>query len=386
VEWGEALGQADLMEAGSAYGVIAYAAIDRVARWVSDVAPTSRQALKPPPAAGSAVVGRTATGVPILETPVFLGNTGLFGILTEAPGRPPGPTAVFLSVANATHTGLDHLWVELARRWAASGFRCVRFDHSGLGDSPTRNERQPRFVSCAPEAFDDVAEVCAAVSPDDPANVVLVGFCTSGYQVLESALYLKPRGVVSFNPGLSFRPPETAKGGRVDPRRRIALPRRAFVGAYYANHYQGPAPAGVLHRYSNLGRVARAVAAPKARTARWLRDHQRDVVTNVTWRLRMLSSPDRRPARWMKELIDDGTEVFIVSSKGDARPLQVGVSKAQLEDWRRRGLHFVYISDHLLRVPSERASVTETVTAHMVHRFAEPAATAEAPSALAPSA
>ena len=44
-------------------------------------------------------------------------------------------------------------------------------------------------------AIDDVLDVARAVSPEDPGNVVLFGLCSSGYQVLEAALDLLPRGV-----------------------------------------------------------------------------------------------------------------------------------------------------------------------------------------------
>jgi pimeloyl-ACP methyl ester carboxylesterase len=380
VEWGEATGQADLLEAGAAYGAIAYESVDRVAQWASAIAPPTASPIEPPAQAESAVIAKTPSGDCIREIPMFVGKTGLFGVLTEVPGRGPGPTVLFLNTANGNHTGIDRLWVELARRWATAGLRCFRLDLSGLGDSPTRHKSQARFVSRAPEAFDDVIEACTALEPEDPSNIVLVGFSTSGYQVLESALQVKPRGVVAFCPAVSFRPPETLHGGRVDSRRRIALPRKAPIGKYYSAHYRTPFPSGELPRYSNLGRFARAVAAPRTRSMRWLRDSQRALVTQITWRVRMLSKPSCRPVRWLSELADSAVDVLIVSSKHDARPLQLGVHRRLLDKWHDSGLRFLYISDHLLRVPEERVPVTQAVTEHVLDRFAPPTTSLSQPS------
>ena len=172
----------------------------------------------------------------------------MFGILTETPGSTSTTTVLFLNVANGNRTGPGRLWVDLARRWAGAGLRCFRMDLSGLGDSPVRHDRQQRLVLRAPEHFDDVAEACSQLCPEDPSNVVLVGHCTSGYQALESALAIKPRAVVALNPVTTFRLPERGAGLRTDPRRRIALPRNTMtyddrVRAYYrARDYPGPSP------------------------------------------------------------------------------------------------------------------------------------------------
>ncbi len=46
-----------------------------------------------------------------------------------------------------------------------------------------------------------------AISPDDPTDVVLVGFCSGAYQVVEQALLHPPRGICVINPSFSFTPP-----------------------------------------------------------------------------------------------------------------------------------------------------------------------------------
>jgi len=173
----------------------------------------------------------------IVERPFFVSPAGLFGIKTEVREAAAGPTALFLSVANEHHIGPARLWVDLARRWAGEGIPSLRFDLSGLGDSPVRHPGQPEFVPHAPEAFADVVDAARAVSPGDPANVILVGLCTSGYQAIDSALDLFPRGVIVINPILSFVPPEFEAGLPLDPNRRVALPKTPAIQAF---HHDGP--------------------------------------------------------------------------------------------------------------------------------------------------
>ena len=394
VKWEDATGQAELMELGSAYGFIALEALERVVSWTTAIAPPRPAPMTMPTWAGRAVVARSPGGSNVTEIPMAIGPAGLFGILTEGPRRAGSPTVVLLNVANGNRTGPDRLWVELAREWAAKGLRCFRFDLSGLGDSPTRRPGQARFVARAPESFDDVADVCRALEPVDPSNVVLIGSCTSGYQVLESALQLRPRSVVAINPETSFRLPEKSTSRRADPRRRVAIPRRAVLDAYYRGHYSSrpdksstgekpgaaSAPAG---RNTNVpsgkqlglkvANLLRSVAAPRSAPVRWLRERERVVANNVTWRLRMLESPGRRPASWLKDLVDDQVGVFIVCSQDDARSILFGVRKPLLADLEGRGLRLVRISDHGFRALEERDAVTRAITEHVSEHFFSPA-------------
>jgi len=200
-QWAEAAGQEELMDVGSPFQVLPDATISYVVAWFAGGAGAATVAIDPPPRAGTMTMGTRADGREIVETPTALGPLGIFAITTEVPGAVVGPTVVLLSVANEHHIGPNRLWVELARQWAALGMRCVRFDLSGLGDSPTR-PGQAEFIARAVEAFDDVGTVAAAVSPSDPSNVYFVGLCSAAYQAIESALILRPRGIIAVNPVL----------------------------------------------------------------------------------------------------------------------------------------------------------------------------------------
>jgi alpha-beta hydrolase superfamily lysophospholipase len=240
----------------------------------------------------------------VWERSVRLGSLGLFGIETlpaGSEGSPmPGvhgcPVVVFLSSGVDRHTGPSRLWVALARAWATEGVRCVRVDLSGLGESPTRPGRAEQVLR-QPEAFDDVLDVAAAVA-GDPRDVVLVGLCSGGYQALESALELAPRGVLAINPLLRFTPPELLEGVAISSRRRICTPKQPWVGSLRSR---------VPHRAASLVVTARAA---------WAR-----------------ARADRGAEGWLGELVRKGVRVYCVCGEDEARPLQRTSAAARASWW-----------------------------------------------------
>jgi pimeloyl-ACP methyl ester carboxylesterase len=104
-----------------------------------------------------------------------------------------------LNVSNEEHIGPSRLWVELARRWTAGGLRCVRFDLTGIGDSPPTSDDPPSPFYERPW-YADVREVARQLSPDDPGDVVLVGLCSGAFLAVEAGLALGARGVCVICP------------------------------------------------------------------------------------------------------------------------------------------------------------------------------------------
>jgi hypothetical protein len=267
-----------------------------------------------------------------------LGATGLFGIVTEVPGRVSGPTIVFIGVATEPHIGPARLWVELAREWAMLGLRSVRVDLSGIGESPSR-PGDPEFVIRLPAGFDDVSEIAAAVSAEDASDVVLVGLCSSAYQSLDSALELHPRGVIALNPVLTFQPPEMLAAGSVHPRRRVALPRGAVIQQF---HDEGPLSA-LRKRFPGLG-----------------------------WKVRTILARGSRPSVWLKELIAADVDVMLICGEREARPFRQGTPERTMSNLKASGrLTFEYIPglDHGLLVEAHRERIRRVVTEHVTTHF-----------------
>lgn len=67
----------------------------------------------------------------------------LVGILTEPDERTTLPAILVLNAGLVHRAGVSRLYVKLARTFAASGFTVLRFDSSGIGDSPPRPDHLP---------------------------------------------------------------------------------------------------------------------------------------------------------------------------------------------------------------------------------------------------
>ena len=206
VDWREAIGQQALLD--SHRQEPPYETITTVTDWlVSELKGEPVTLAEPPAQSGPGVVGATSDGIPVVEYSVTLGELGLFGIVTDSGSRHRGPTIVLVNEGNTHHIGQARIWVDLARVLGAAGFRTLRFDLSGNGDSGTRPGQTPH-VGRAPEAIDDIYIAMRGIQPDDPTSVVLVGFCSGAYQVVEQALLHPPLGICVINPTFAFTPPE----------------------------------------------------------------------------------------------------------------------------------------------------------------------------------
>jgi alpha-beta hydrolase superfamily lysophospholipase len=215
-EWQVADGQTLMLD--SSAQVPPYETIERVATWVSGSFSGIPVAVSPPPPS-TGVVGHTASGAPIVERMVSLGSLDLFGIVTEGPDTAGRPTVILVNEGGTHHIGQARIWVDLGRRLAELDFRVLRFDLSGNGDSEPRPGQIPH-VARAFEAIEDVQEAIAAIAPDDTGDVVLIGFCSGGYQVVEQALIEPPRAIYVINPTFIFEPTEPA-GSVTRPARQV---------------------------------------------------------------------------------------------------------------------------------------------------------------------
>ncbi len=114
----------------------------------------------------------------VWETPVFLGDdTPLFGIFCrpETPREHP-PGVLFLNTGAVPQAGMNRIWVSMARKFAAAGITSLRFDISGVGDSPQRRGSgagPPNML----EACADVSAAIGWLQAQGCSSVTLVGFC-----------------------------------------------------------------------------------------------------------------------------------------------------------------------------------------------------------------
>jgi pimeloyl-ACP methyl ester carboxylesterase len=213
------------------------------------------------------------------ERSIEIGPRHLFGIVTEptAPGQ--GPLLVLLNVANEEHTGPSRLWVDLSRQWAGVGLRSVRFDLSGLGDSPGGGVVTQRAMY-DPEWLEDVCDVARALSANDPTNVVYVGLCSGAFLAIEGALAQRARGVVAINP---------------------------------------PVAMNFLHFVTQLEKSNRSSSrAFGKRLKRFVLDRRWDAA--ALWETFQLVTPSKFSVDVIKDLRKGGTELLLLSSVDDFSP------------------------------------------------------------------
>lgn len=133
----------------------------------------------------------------IKEEAMMLGpHRSIAGVLT--PAADGGDVAVLLLNAGLIHhAGPHRLYVRLARRLAAAGISAVRFDLSGIGDSPARTDNLPIFEMVVQEP----REVMDSLEPLGFRRFILMGICSGAYGAFKTAL-ADPRvtGAVLINP------------------------------------------------------------------------------------------------------------------------------------------------------------------------------------------
>jgi pimeloyl-ACP methyl ester carboxylesterase len=118
---------------------------------------------------------------------VLFSAQSLVGVLTQADEESDArrPTVVFLNAGMVHRVGPNRLHVRLARVLARRGFASLRFDLSGIGDSPARIDG----ASLHDTALRDVRDALDFVATEHEASTfVLVGLCSGADLAFRAAL------------------------------------------------------------------------------------------------------------------------------------------------------------------------------------------------------
>ncbi len=143
----------------------------------------------------------------VVETPVRFGAEGLFGIMSEpASGRRQRDTALaFLNTGVDHRIGTSRMSVTLARNWAALGYRVLRFDLAGIGDSPAP-AGGGKAAPYSPNDIDQVRSAVTFVHHRGAERAVVVGLCSGGHTAMRAVLHGLPvTGACAMNPQLYWR-------------------------------------------------------------------------------------------------------------------------------------------------------------------------------------
>ncbi len=125
------------------------------------------------------------------ERVLRIGPEQLFGVLVE-PTNTDGdlPAVIVLNAGAANHVGPGRIYVELTRHLASQGFRCLRLDVNGLGDSVCRDPEQENDPYPS-TAFHDIQRAIRELREQfGVTRCVLVGLCSGAYAAFQSAAQL----------------------------------------------------------------------------------------------------------------------------------------------------------------------------------------------------
>lgn len=138
-------------------------------------------------------------GLGIRETPCWISETpNLFGILSEPETVAAAdlPFVIVLNSGSACRIGPGRMNVEMTRRFASRGFRCLRLDLCGLGDSVAA-ATDPENDSYAPTMFRDIEITLEWVQQQFGARkIVLIGLCSGAYAAFQSAAQFRNPALV----------------------------------------------------------------------------------------------------------------------------------------------------------------------------------------------
>ena len=122
------------------------------------------------------------------ERCVVLGSSqSLHGVVTEplaAESNETKPAVLLLNAGLLHRVGPNRLYVNVARRLAASGFLVLRFDFSGLGDSEARHDKLPVEQAAVSETVEAMDFLSATYRVD---RFLLIGLCSGADHAFRAA-------------------------------------------------------------------------------------------------------------------------------------------------------------------------------------------------------
>jgi pimeloyl-ACP methyl ester carboxylesterase len=167
---------------------------------------TARYALSSIPATSAtyshvAIVRENRAAPPVREEAVDM--DGLFGVLTEpieSAAASSVPAVILHNIGANSHIGSNRMYVGMARRWAALGFRVLRFDSAGLGDSPANAHVAENRVYSQNAIVDSRRAMDFLARARGARRFVLMGLCSGAYVSFHAGV-ADPRiaGIVLMN-------------------------------------------------------------------------------------------------------------------------------------------------------------------------------------------
>lgn len=167
---------------------------ERVTGWIASrmqVTPPRRAAAVAPGSAGAPDDALAASDV--VESPVWIDNARLFGVLCMPPLRDatparPATAVIFPNTGGNHHVGDGRLFVTVSRQLARQGIAALRLDVSSIGDSPgaARQMDLNTIYGAAPRR--DLGAAVDWLRARGFRCIVLAGICSGAFLSLHAAL------------------------------------------------------------------------------------------------------------------------------------------------------------------------------------------------------
>jgi len=308
--------------------------ISRIVKWLCD----SQVERKDEPRwtfQSEAVLQSSVNGNDLVEKVAKVGTRRLFAVTSEPKTTSTGPWVVFLSGVHEDHTGPSRLWVEIPRRLATMGLRCVRIDLSGTGESP-RGAGDPPVQGNDSVWIRDVYTIGPSISPRDPSDCVYIGYCSGGFLAVEGAFGSGARGVCTINL---------------------------------------PAATDYSHAISRLENSGRSIANLIARVMRRIIGKY-DVIGEFLWLSLSWMLPNRWTVDIMENVISRGTMILAMVGPADQAPYRNVPLLRRFGDRLARAARpypftLVPTLDHDMSFATGRADMTEQLERFLESHFVQ---------------
>ncbi|MBT8080249.1 MAG: alpha/beta fold hydrolase [Gammaproteobacteria bacterium] len=174
--------------------IVPHAANAAVANWLAQQDGATANSVPMPNPSPAGEFGMTVESTDILESPVDIGESGMFGIHCRpaSDAATERPMVLFGNAGSIYHIGPNRLYVMLARRLAAAGFASIRYDLANIGDGlrfPHLEENRA-YPAKAVQYITEVIEYARQQLGHE--SVILTGFCSGATQAFHAALAQKP--------------------------------------------------------------------------------------------------------------------------------------------------------------------------------------------------
>jgi pimeloyl-ACP methyl ester carboxylesterase len=266
----------------------------------------------------------------------------IFGIVTEPEtDAKSAPTILLPNAGSAHHVGPGRLYVLLARTFARQGFRVIRLDLPGLGDSVTEDASRENHPY-EPPATPVLAELLPALGYD---SYIIAGLCSGAHAAFHAARELPVVESILINPLTFYYEP----GMSLDT--GPANNQYSEWQRYMQLARSGEAWRKVMHGDVGVGNVLHTVAARFGRRTKRNEDLASD--------LRRITGSGRR-LTFLFSRLDSGYDLLMLSAGPEVKRLQ---KEGRLALWR------IDNANHTFDAKAAREEMIATLTEHLAGRY-----------------